>query len=159
MHARIVFLDQFGAIRTRGSGIRSQNESQTRDSMTLESTGVLRASPSHIRYQSAAEPRAHMQRDTAPKQNLHPHWQLAMKILGIHFFFIKTILKIFSARICSSKHEFRIKIRMSKCLTSKWIGLHSSGSVRGHTKYRYLRITFTTSLHPSSSVLRSNGII
>ena len=27
---RIVFLDQFGAIWTRGSGIRSQNESQTR---------------------------------------------------------------------------------------------------------------------------------
>ena len=27
---QIVFLDQFGAIWTRGSGIRSQNESQTR---------------------------------------------------------------------------------------------------------------------------------
>ena len=59
---RIVFLDQFGAIRTRGSGIRSRNESQTRGStsMTLESTGVLRASQSYnihlYIYQSAAEP-------------------------------------------------------------------------------------------------------
>ena len=53
----------------------------------------------------------------------------------------------------------RLKYEGQKCLTSIRTGPYSSGSLRSRAKYRSLRITFTTLLHTSSSVLRINGII